>query len=140
MICVQIFRCPSVRWLSMKYNYLDRLPADIGRMARLEYLALTNNKLQNILKLDQAVGDCYFVCHTNSYAHIYASEGENVYYYYFTERYKSNPWPEWMGTLHGDEILFTFGQALKAGQNFTNAEKELSTVMMKYWTNFAKTG
>ncbi len=31
----------------MKYNYLDRIPPDIGRMASLEYLALTNNKLQN---------------------------------------------------------------------------------------------
>ena len=31
----------------MKYNYLDKIPADIGRMAALEYLALTNNKLQN---------------------------------------------------------------------------------------------
>ena len=31
----------------MKYNYLDRIPPDVGRMSNLEYLALTNNKLQN---------------------------------------------------------------------------------------------
>ena len=31
----------------MKYNCLDRIPPDIGRMSQLEYLALTNNKLQN---------------------------------------------------------------------------------------------
>jgi Leucine-rich repeat (LRR) protein len=31
----------------MKYNYLDRIPPDIGRMCNLEFLALTNNKLQN---------------------------------------------------------------------------------------------
>ena len=31
----------------MKYNYLDRIPPDIGQMANLEHLALTNNKLQN---------------------------------------------------------------------------------------------
>jgi len=43
----QIFKCPSVRRLSLKYNYLDRIPADIGRMFNLEYLALTSNKLQN---------------------------------------------------------------------------------------------
>ena len=43
----QIFKCPSVRWLSMKYNYLDRIPPDVGRMSNLEFLALTNNKLQN---------------------------------------------------------------------------------------------
>ncbi|KAI0229575.1 hypothetical protein LSAT2_019995 [Lamellibrachia satsuma] len=43
----EIFRCPSITWLSMKYNYLDRIPPDIGQMANLEHLALTNNKLQN---------------------------------------------------------------------------------------------
>lgn len=43
----QVFCCPSVRLLSMKYNYLDRISPDIGRMVNLEYLALTNNKLQN---------------------------------------------------------------------------------------------
>ncbi|KAJ8308992.1 hypothetical protein KUTeg_013866 [Tegillarca granosa] len=41
-----IFDCPSIKFLSLKYNCLDSLPADIGRMKRLEYLALTNNKLQ----------------------------------------------------------------------------------------------
>ena len=46
-LCFQIFKCPSVCWLSLKYNYLDRLPADIGRMAKLDTLSLTNNKLQN---------------------------------------------------------------------------------------------
>ena len=44
---LQIFKCPSVRWLSLKYNYLDRIPPDIGRMSNLEQLLLTNNKLQN---------------------------------------------------------------------------------------------
>ena len=31
----------------MKYNYLDRIPPDIGRMSNLVFLSLTNNKLQN---------------------------------------------------------------------------------------------
>lgn len=42
----QIFKCANVTHLSLKYNSLDHLPADIGRMKKLEYLALTNNKLQ----------------------------------------------------------------------------------------------
>jgi len=98
------------------------------------------NKLSNIRMLDNAIGDCHFTCHVNHFGHRYATAGENVYMYYFTERYKSNPWPEWMGVLHGDEILFTFGETLKAGMNFTNDEKDLSKKMMRYWTNFAKTG
>ncbi|KAK7479458.1 hypothetical protein BaRGS_00029274 [Batillaria attramentaria] len=32
--------------LPREYNSLDSLPSDIGRMQKLEYLALTNNKLQ----------------------------------------------------------------------------------------------
>jgi acetylcholinesterase len=98
------------------------------------------DKLANIRMLDGAVGDCHFTCHVNHFGHRYATAGENVYMYYFTERYKSNPWPEWMGVLHGDEILFTMGEVLKSGGNFTNDEKELSRKMMKYWTNFAKSG
>ncbi|BFZ12381.1 hypothetical protein BsWGS_15420 [Bradybaena similaris] len=41
----EIFRCPNVKYLSLKYNSLEYIPCDIGRMACLEYLALTNNKL-----------------------------------------------------------------------------------------------
>lgn len=42
----ELFQCANVRLLSLKYNSLDSLPSDIGRMQKLEYLALTNNKLQ----------------------------------------------------------------------------------------------
>lgn len=31
----------------MKYNSLEKLPPEIGKLQKLEYLALTNNKLQN---------------------------------------------------------------------------------------------
>lgn len=43
----ELFKCPNVRAVSLKYNFLENLPADIGRLQRLEYLALTNNRLQN---------------------------------------------------------------------------------------------
>ncbi|XP_050404078.1 uncharacterized protein LOC126820265 isoform X2 [Patella vulgata] len=42
----EIFQCKNVRYLSLKYNSLDSLPPDIGRLTKLQYLALTNNKLQ----------------------------------------------------------------------------------------------
>ena len=102
----------------------------------------TSNHRNNVAQLDNAVGDCHFTCHVNHFAHTYASAGENVYMYYFTQRYSSNPWPEWMGVLHGDEIVFTFGEPFKPGLkvNYTDAERELSRQMMMYWTNFAKTG
>ena len=116
---------------------------DFGRDAiRYQYsnwLEPDNDHL-NVEQLDQAVGDCHFVCHVNHFAHTYASAGENAYMYYFTHRYSSNPWPEWMGVLHGDEIVFIFGDPFKPGLNYTDAERQLSRQMMQYWTNFAKTG
>ena len=99
-----------------------------------------DDQLANIKALDNAVGDCHFICHVNYFGHNYAIAGENVYMYYFTQRYSSNPWPRWMGVLHGDELIFTFGDPLKPGLNYTYEEKDLSREMMRYWTNFAKTG
>ncbi|XP_022251916.1 CCR4-NOT transcription complex subunit 6-like-B isoform X4 [Limulus polyphemus] len=43
----ELFRCPNVKLLSLKYNLLETVPPDIGHMKNLEYLALTNNRLQN---------------------------------------------------------------------------------------------
>lgn len=94
----------------------------------------------NVQALDAAVGDSQFICPSNQFAQSYALARENVYMYYFTQRYSTNPWPKWMGVLHGDDVMLMFGEALKPGQNFTQDDKDLSRSMMTYWTNFAKTG
>ena len=101
-----------------------------------------NDKFVNIHALDMAVGDCHFVCHVNYFANMYSRAGLNTYYYYFTERYSSNPWPRWMGVLHADEINFVFGDPLKPElqANYTSDERRLSLKLMALWSNFAKTG
>ncbi|CAG2058549.1 unnamed protein product [Timema podura] len=43
----QLFKCRNVRILSLKYNNLEWIPPDVGRMSALERLSLTNNRLQN---------------------------------------------------------------------------------------------
>jgi len=95
---------------------------------------------KNIYALDMAVSDSQFTCPLNRFARRFASVGLPVYAYYFTERFGSNPWPDWMGVLHGDEIFFVFGEPIKFRHNFTDAERSLSRQMIAYWTNFAKTG
>ena len=96
--------------------------------------------LANFRGLDQAIADYHFVCQVNEFAHAYAQSGQNVYMYRFTERYSSNPWPSSLGVMHADEITFAFGLPLRPKANFTALERELSRQIMRYWTNFAKSG
>ncbi|XP_041482622.1 acetylcholinesterase-like [Lytechinus variegatus] len=90
--------------------------------------------------VDFAAGDYLFTCSTYDLAYAYASAGNKVYYYRFLERDSTHPWPEWMGVLHGDEILYVFGMPLVAQRNYTDIEVTLSRKIMTYWANFAKTG
>lgn len=90
--------------------------------------------------VDFAAGDYLFACSTYDFAYSYASANNKVYYYRFLERDSTSPWPDWMGVLHGDEILYIFGMPLIAERNYTDIEVALSRKMMTYWANFAKTG
>lgn len=90
--------------------------------------------------VDRAASDYFFVCGVNRLAKMFARRSIPVYYYWFNQRWSANPWPEWMGVLHADEIWFTFGIALNESHSFTHEERQLSRKMMTYWTNFAKTG
>ena len=65
---------------------------------------------------------------------------------YFTiQLSSSNPWGVWMGVKHGDELEFTFGHPLNKKKSeghysSTENERQLSLKIMKYFTEFAKTG
>jgi len=111
---------------AIKFQYTDWVDKD--------------DDLANLRALDASLGDSQFICPLNQFAQAYSHARENVYTYFFTQRFSGNPWPKWMGVLHGDDIMFMFGEATKPGLNFTDDEKKLSRKMMRYWTNFAKTG
>ena len=87
-----------------------------------------------------AVGDYHIVCEVNQLADVYAKSGQRIYQYWFDHRYSTNPWPLWMGTLHGDEISLVFGLPLDSKLGYSDEDKQLSKRIMRYWTNFAKTG
>jgi acetylcholinesterase len=98
------------------------------------------DQLSNLNGVEQSVGDRLYLCPVNDFATYYAAAGENVYNYYLTQRYSTNPWPSWMGVLHGDDIFWVFGELLKDSMNYTRSDQELSLKMMQYWTSFAKHG
>uniref|UniRef100_A0A182J9S0 Carboxylesterase type B domain-containing protein n=1 Tax=Anopheles atroparvus TaxID=41427 RepID=A0A182J9S0_ANOAO len=99
-----------------------------------------DNPNSNRDALDKMVGDYHFTCNVNEFAQRYAEEGNNVYMYLYTHRSKGNPWPRWTGVMHGDEINYVFGEPLNPSLGYTDDEKDFSRKIMRYWSNFAKTG
>ncbi|KAL5019674.1 hypothetical protein ScPMuIL_002566 [Solemya velum] len=88
-------------------------------------------------------GDYAFKCPVIALNREYAelsTEVDSVYFYSFDHRLSNNPWPDWMGVMHGYEIELVFGIPFRDFRNYTDAERALSAHMMKFWTNFAKTG
>ncbi|XP_050400098.2 neuroligin-4, Y-linked-like [Patella vulgata] len=79
--------------------------------------------------------------------HAYQNTGSKTYQYEFCDRHdfqSKDPWIK--GALHGDELLYVLGMPEELGfyyeitdEQFT-AKWPLATMMMDYWTNFAKTG
>ncbi|XP_076332894.1 acetylcholinesterase-like [Tachypleus tridentatus] len=99
-----------------------------------------DDPIRNRDAIDKMVGDYHFTCSVNEFAYRYAETGNEVYMYYFTHRSSVNPWPEWMGVMHGDEIPFVFGEPLNPTNGYNEQEKVLAKRIMRYWANFAKTG
>ena len=84
--------------------------------------------------------DFFFICPQSYFAQKFADRGSNVYYYYFTQKSSNSPWGSWVGVPHASEIEYVFGKPLNEALNYTQAERQLSRKMMKYFTDFAKTG
>ena len=71
----------------------------------------------------------------------------DTYLYAFTHATVSDTaqYHNWTSAVHGDELAYIFGAPLVEGvtpfsDKFTPQEKVISQTMMRYWTNFAKTG
>ena len=64
--------------------------------------------------------------------------GEPAYLYLFTQA-PSDPRTQGLGTFHGLEIMYVFGNLDKvAMEGVGEADYALSEAMMDYWTGFAK--
>lgn len=50
------------------------------------------------------------------------------------------PYHDWMGSDHGDDMQYVFGQPFITPQAYGDRQRELSGYMIAYWANFAKTG
>ncbi len=88
-------------------------------------------------------GDIRFKWNMWTWAKLASEENDNtVYVYQFA---KSPPFPsdsdhaDW-GAAHGSDLYYVFGQFAQRNWEWTQEDQELSNIMVKYWTNFAKYG
>ncbi|XP_068174426.1 acetylcholinesterase-like [Antennarius striatus] len=99
-----------------------------------------NNRMKNRDLMSSLVGHQKFSCPVLDFAHRYSQHGGRTFFYYFDHRSSINPWPEWMGVMHGYEIEFIFGMPLNASLEYTKTEVNITKKLMKHWVTFARTG
>ncbi|XP_062275007.1 acetylcholinesterase-like [Scomber scombrus] len=117
--------------------------SDVAREATIfQYTdwADENNKIKNRDSLGSVVGDQQFVCPVLEFAHRYSQRGGKTFLYFFDHQSSTNPWPAWMGVMHGYEIEFVFGMPLDVSLGYTKNEVNMTKKFMKHWCNFARTG
>nr|XP_057936654.1 acetylcholinesterase-like isoform X1 [Doryrhamphus excisus] len=120
--------------------------ADFGSVAKeaaiFQYTDWTdqNNRMKNRDSFGSLVGDQLFVCPVLEFAQRYSQYGGKTLLYFFDHRSSINPWPEWMGAMHGFEIEFIFGMPLDTKLGYTRTEVNMTKRFLKHWANFARTG
>ncbi|KAK7151753.1 hypothetical protein R3I94_008181 [Phoxinus phoxinus] len=117
--------------------------SDMAReAAAFQYTDWTDeqSKLKNREALGWLVGDRYFSCPLLDFARRYVENGGSARLFLFNHRSSFNPWPRWMGVMHGDEIPFVFGIPLNQTLGFSKEEEAMSRRIMEHWSNFARNG
>jgi carboxylesterase type B len=122
-------------------EFIKNMPPSAVDAVAFEYATPTTWEDEVLLQgaMDDVLGDYAFKCPVVDFAREYAKQGHDVYMYNFKHVTSANPWPAWLGAMHGYEIDHVFGAPLNESRAYSEQEKRLSTQMLKYWTNFAKT-
>lgn len=89
------------------------------------------------------VGDYFFTCALIEFADLIADHVfGSVFMYYFTKRSTANPWPKWMGAMHGYEVEYIFGMPHRLPQLYSNdeldVERAFSTKIMGFWVRILR--
>ena len=88
-------------------------------------------------KLSKIVSDYKTACPAINFNTVFTKNTGKTYMYKFNYRSTTfNPRPVWEGVTHTDEVPYVYGYYLGSNPN----DLKMSSKMMSYWSNFAKTG
>ncbi|CAF0804686.1 unnamed protein product [Rotaria sordida] len=137
-----------IKHLELYYNYIPSYPYKTSPIVIQSLIQKYtdwsdwSDNIRNAVILSHAVGDAHFTCPTVTVANAYAIQNMSVYFYHFVARPSTSDWHSWTGVMHGDEIMFVFGEPLNATDSkfYKHEEIQLARKIMTYWSNFAKYG
>lgn len=120
----------------------------------------TEHDADTVMRIvSEMLGDSIFNCPTQLFADVAAERGPSLYRYVFAHRPSYSVWPEWMGVVHADDIMYTTGslpfkndpsrytQAIGAdtvayflNSSHTPQEDDLLKDIVSAWTSFVRNG
>ncbi|XP_070551652.1 cholinesterase-like [Ptychodera flava] len=135
-------------WTAFIFESFKYIPAvqDAIKLMYVNWEEADSDDADYVEAYSQMQGDFEFVCPSDKSARAYSKFGANVYMYHMTHAPSTPIVPvAWVKAGHAEDIPFVFGLHFRndAGQNnFTMKPEEvdMSLKIMRYWTNFAKTG
>ncbi|XP_062410097.1 bile salt-activated lipase-like [Sardina pilchardus] len=74
------------------------------------------------------------------YQHATVATTGRTYSYLFTQPSRMPIYPSWMGADHADDLQYVFGKPFATPLGYWPKHRDVSRYMIRYWTNFAKTG
>uniref|UniRef100_A0A673W6W2 Carboxylic ester hydrolase n=1 Tax=Salmo trutta TaxID=8032 RepID=A0A673W6W2_SALTR len=137
---VKVMRSMEMFYPDPKNQWITELIAD-------EYLGTSGNRVKNRDGFTELVGDIMFTIPALQTANFHRDAGVPVYLYEFqqTPSMLKKMRPSFVGSDHGDELMFVFGYCFTTSHVTIDAlcteeDEQLSGIMMSYWGNFARTG
>ncbi|KAM8933836.1 bile salt-activated lipase [Pelodytes ibericus] len=72
--------------------------------------------------------------------HYQHAKSGKTYSYLFSHPSRMPIYPSWTGADHADDLQYLFGKPFKNQLAYRPQDRDVSTAMIAYWTNFAATG
>ena len=127
-------------------QYADLIKLRFGPLAdRALELYPGNDRMEVYYSLSDIFRETVFAWPTYAWARLQSETGKSKVFVYYFDQFRAEPLypdgPVPKGAAHGSELAYVFGHLKQnPAAEVTDEEQALSDVMIKYWTNFAKSG